>query len=342
MAMKLLRLLSIVSRRRWPDWADAAPKIGVPRPRRRPPPRTPRPLRTPPRHDAPAPDAAAPDAAPAPDAGRRQQPPRRRLKRSEVPLVGDFRDEAALASLRACRSSATYGWDRGEPGVEGDQPPRCRRASFGQIGVGDLAVAHRHRARLFRVNEHVVRPELRGARCPSRRSSTPSTLDTERPSRSRKRSSVPWVVGVDREAIGRLKPPRPGYRVVHVIGDGDAMRTLPSSEAARSPLVVQRCSRPRRITGRPDPDERQAGLLVDLDTELFGRPQCLAHELGHDHAHQAAPIPGRRNVGAMDVVRQVERRPHAGIVASTHHDVLMRAPHRPPDSGLLIGARSRS
>ena len=51
-AMKLLRLLSIVSRRRWPEFADAAPKIGVP----------------PPKKKAPAPDeAAAPDAAP-PDA----------------------------------------------------------------------------------------------------------------------------------------------------------------------------------------------------------------------------------------------------------------------------------
>ena len=43
-AMKLLRLLSIVSRRRWPEFADAAPKIGVP----------------PPKKKAPAPDAAAP------------------------------------------------------------------------------------------------------------------------------------------------------------------------------------------------------------------------------------------------------------------------------------------
>ena len=34
-AMKLLRLLSIVSRRRWPEWADPAPQSACPRPRRR-------------------------------------------------------------------------------------------------------------------------------------------------------------------------------------------------------------------------------------------------------------------------------------------------------------------
>ena len=50
-AMKLLRLLSIVSRRRWPEFADAAPRIGVP----------------PPKKKAPAPDAAAAVATPAPD-----------------------------------------------------------------------------------------------------------------------------------------------------------------------------------------------------------------------------------------------------------------------------------
>jgi coenzyme F420 hydrogenase subunit beta len=60
-AMKLLRLLSIVSRRRWPEFADAAPRIGVP----------------PPKKKAPTPDAATPAtaaaaaapgaAAPAPD-----------------------------------------------------------------------------------------------------------------------------------------------------------------------------------------------------------------------------------------------------------------------------------
>ena len=35
--MKLLRLLSIVSRRRWPEEADAAPKIGVPPPKKKEP-----------------------------------------------------------------------------------------------------------------------------------------------------------------------------------------------------------------------------------------------------------------------------------------------------------------
>jgi coenzyme F420 hydrogenase subunit beta len=32
-AMKLLRTLSIVSRRRWPEWADKAPAVGVPPPK---------------------------------------------------------------------------------------------------------------------------------------------------------------------------------------------------------------------------------------------------------------------------------------------------------------------
>src|SRR6478735_3980752 len=61
-AMKLLRLLSIVSRRRWPEFADAAPKVGVP----------------PPKKKAPAPDAAATPApaaeAPAPDAAATPAP----------------------------------------------------------------------------------------------------------------------------------------------------------------------------------------------------------------------------------------------------------------------------
>ena len=57
-AMKLLRLLSIVSRRRWPEFADAAPTIGVP----------------PPKKKAPAPDAAARRQAP-------RTPPRRRPPR---------------------------------------------------------------------------------------------------------------------------------------------------------------------------------------------------------------------------------------------------------------------
>ena len=34
-AMKLLRLLSIVSRRRWPEWADKAPAVGVPPPKKK-------------------------------------------------------------------------------------------------------------------------------------------------------------------------------------------------------------------------------------------------------------------------------------------------------------------
>lgn len=37
-AMKLLRTLSIVSRRRWPDFADRAPAIGVPPPKKKAPP----------------------------------------------------------------------------------------------------------------------------------------------------------------------------------------------------------------------------------------------------------------------------------------------------------------
>ncbi|MEZ5215416.1 MAG: hypothetical protein R2715_02215 [Ilumatobacteraceae bacterium] len=34
-AMKLLRTLSIVSRRRWPDWADKSVSIGVPPPKKK-------------------------------------------------------------------------------------------------------------------------------------------------------------------------------------------------------------------------------------------------------------------------------------------------------------------
>jgi hypothetical protein len=34
-AMRLLRLLSIVSRRRWPDGADPAPAVGVPPPKKK-------------------------------------------------------------------------------------------------------------------------------------------------------------------------------------------------------------------------------------------------------------------------------------------------------------------
>ena len=36
-AMKLLRTLSIVSRRRWPEWADRAPSVGVPPPKKKEP-----------------------------------------------------------------------------------------------------------------------------------------------------------------------------------------------------------------------------------------------------------------------------------------------------------------
>ena len=34
-AMNLLRTLSIVSRRRWPEWADKAPSVGVPPPKKK-------------------------------------------------------------------------------------------------------------------------------------------------------------------------------------------------------------------------------------------------------------------------------------------------------------------
>jgi coenzyme F420 hydrogenase subunit beta len=36
-AMRLLRLLSIVSRRRWPEFADKAPSVGVPPPKKKAP-----------------------------------------------------------------------------------------------------------------------------------------------------------------------------------------------------------------------------------------------------------------------------------------------------------------
>jgi coenzyme F420 hydrogenase subunit beta len=51
-AMKLLRTLSIVSRRRWPEFADGAPSVGVP----------------PPKKKADAAPAPAAEAAPAADA----------------------------------------------------------------------------------------------------------------------------------------------------------------------------------------------------------------------------------------------------------------------------------
>jgi len=57
-AMKLLRTLSIVSRRRWPEFADQAPSVGVPPPKKKEPAAAPA--------AAPAADAAAP-AAPAAD-----------------------------------------------------------------------------------------------------------------------------------------------------------------------------------------------------------------------------------------------------------------------------------
>ncbi|NBO81143.1 MAG: oxidoreductase, partial [Actinobacteria bacterium] len=34
-AMKLLRLLSVVSRRRWPDFAEKSVKVGVPPPKKK-------------------------------------------------------------------------------------------------------------------------------------------------------------------------------------------------------------------------------------------------------------------------------------------------------------------
>ncbi|MDP2291346.1 MAG: Coenzyme F420 hydrogenase/dehydrogenase, beta subunit C-terminal domain [Actinomycetota bacterium] len=52
-AMKLLRTLSIVSRRRWPQWADAAPSVGVPPPKKK---------AAPPADPAPAAAESAPDA----------------------------------------------------------------------------------------------------------------------------------------------------------------------------------------------------------------------------------------------------------------------------------------
>jgi coenzyme F420 hydrogenase subunit beta len=48
-AMKLLRTLSIVSRRRWPDWAETTVKIGTPPPKKK--------------ADAPAADSATTDSA---------------------------------------------------------------------------------------------------------------------------------------------------------------------------------------------------------------------------------------------------------------------------------------
>ncbi len=60
-AMKLLRTLSIVSRRRWPQWADTAPSVGVPPPKKK---AAPAPVEAPLKDDA----APAGDATPAGDA----------------------------------------------------------------------------------------------------------------------------------------------------------------------------------------------------------------------------------------------------------------------------------
>jgi coenzyme F420 hydrogenase subunit beta len=60
-AMKLLRTLSIVSRRRWPDWAETTVKVGTPALKKKAPVAD--------AADAPAADVAAPvaDAAPTAD-----------------------------------------------------------------------------------------------------------------------------------------------------------------------------------------------------------------------------------------------------------------------------------
>ncbi len=63
-AMKLLRTLSIVSRRRWPEWADKGPSIGVPPPKKKAAPAAEAPAAT---EAAPAADVAA-APAPAPEA----------------------------------------------------------------------------------------------------------------------------------------------------------------------------------------------------------------------------------------------------------------------------------
>jgi coenzyme F420 hydrogenase subunit beta len=53
--MRLLRMLSIVSRRRWPDHADPAPAIGVPPPKKKaaPPAADAQPSRDEPKEDQP-------------------------------------------------------------------------------------------------------------------------------------------------------------------------------------------------------------------------------------------------------------------------------------------------
>ncbi len=59
-AMRLLRLLSIVSRRRWPEWADKAPAVGVPPPKKKV---APAPAADAPAAQAPAAEVPAADPA---------------------------------------------------------------------------------------------------------------------------------------------------------------------------------------------------------------------------------------------------------------------------------------
>jgi coenzyme F420 hydrogenase subunit beta len=71
-AMRLLRTLSIVSRRRWPKDADPAPTVGVPPPKKKaaaaaPPPAT--------DEATPPADTAAAGATPSPDAAPADAPP---------------------------------------------------------------------------------------------------------------------------------------------------------------------------------------------------------------------------------------------------------------------------
>ena len=64
-AMRLLRLLSIVSRRRWPEWADKAPAVGVPPPKKKvaPAPAADAPAAQAPAAQVPAAEVPAADAA---------------------------------------------------------------------------------------------------------------------------------------------------------------------------------------------------------------------------------------------------------------------------------------
>jgi hypothetical protein len=70
-AMKLLRTLSIVSRRRWPEWADKAPSVGVPPPKKKAEPAAAPAAEAP---AAPAVDAAAAPAGDAPAAPAAEAP----------------------------------------------------------------------------------------------------------------------------------------------------------------------------------------------------------------------------------------------------------------------------